>query len=148
MDDLSIILLTLNLDCCCLVTASSSTGNTTSGKKQGKSKSAAAAGTKKVNVNESQMDLLLEMLRTADITSTDPEENKTLLQLEGTVHVDNVPFYWEREREERERERENILTHWFAWSLLWSAYPLCTIAWPDSIENIFTFCEYSVVFML
>lgn len=69
--------------CCFLVTTSSSTtGNGTSGKKQGKTKSGGASA-KKVGVNESQMDLLLEMLQTADITSTDPEENKTLLQLEG-----------------------------------------------------------------
>ena len=58
-------------------------GNGASGKKQGKSKSGGGTAAKKVEVNESQMDLLLEMLQTADITSTDPEENKTLLQLEG-----------------------------------------------------------------
>ena len=57
-------------------------GNNSSGKKQIKNKTGGAAA-KKAEVNESQMDLLLEMLRTADITSTDPEENKTLLQLEG-----------------------------------------------------------------
>ena len=36
-----------------------------------------------VTVNEAQVDLLLEMLKTADITSTDPEENKTFKDLEG-----------------------------------------------------------------
>ena len=36
-----------------------------------------------VTVNEAQVDLLLEMLKTADITSTDPEENKTFTHLEG-----------------------------------------------------------------
>ena len=38
---------------------------------------------KNVQVNEPQVDLLLEMLKTADITSTDTEENRTLKHLEG-----------------------------------------------------------------
>ena len=40
--------------------------------------------TKAVVINEAQVDLLLEMLKTADITSTNKEENKTLKDLEGT----------------------------------------------------------------
>ena len=44
-----------------------------------------ATGVAKVTVNESQVDLLLDMLKTADITSTDPEENKTFVHLEGTL---------------------------------------------------------------
>ena len=43
----------------------------------------AGGGVSKVTVNEAQVDLLLEMLKTADITSTDPEENKTFQHLEG-----------------------------------------------------------------
>ena len=38
---------------------------------------------KAVVINEAQVDLLLEMLKTADITSTNEEENKTLKDLEG-----------------------------------------------------------------
>ena len=46
----------------------------------------ASAG-KKVTINEAQVDLLLEMLKTADITSTNKEENKTLKGLEGKISV-------------------------------------------------------------
>ncbi len=42
---------------------------------------------KKVAINEPQVDLLLEMLKTADITSTNKEENKTLKGLEGKTII-------------------------------------------------------------
>lgn len=42
---------------------------------------------KNVQVNEAQVDLLLEMLKTADITSTDTEENRTLKHLEEECKV-------------------------------------------------------------
>ena len=38
-----------------------------------------------VTINEQQVDLLLEMLKTADITSTNEEENKTLKDLESNL---------------------------------------------------------------
>ena len=41
-----------------------------------------------VTINEQQVDLLLEMLKTADITSTNEEENKTLKDLESNLSSD------------------------------------------------------------
>ena len=45
-------------------------------------------GEKKVTeVNEAQVDVLLDMLKTADITSDNPEELKTLNDLEGVAVI-------------------------------------------------------------
>ena len=45
-------------------------------------------GEKKVTeVNEAQVDVLLDMLKTADITSDNPEELKTLNDLEGVAII-------------------------------------------------------------
>ena len=50
----------------------------------GKGKGSKAKATQKVEVNEQQLDLLLEMIKTADVTSSDNlSENETLLELEG-----------------------------------------------------------------
>lgn len=55
-------------------------------KKENKSvkKSANGGAGKKVVVNEGQIDLLLDMIKTADVTSEENQaENATLLELEG-----------------------------------------------------------------
>ena len=52
--------------------------------KKGGKKHAAAAEIAKVGVNEEKVDLLLEMMKGADVTSEENEaENQTLLELEG-----------------------------------------------------------------
>ena len=52
--------------------------------KKGGKKHAAAAEIAKVGVNEEKVDLLLDMMKGADVTSEENEaENQTLLELEG-----------------------------------------------------------------
>ena len=65
-------------------------------------KHAAAAEIAKVGVNEEKLDLLLEMMKGADVTSEENEaENQTLLELEGMwVGGGRV----EREKEENKAE--------------------------------------------
>lgn len=50
--------------------------------------SAEKAEKKKLTVNEEQIDLLLDMIKTADVTSEENQaENTTLLELEGKACV-------------------------------------------------------------
>ena len=59
-------------------------------KKGGKKQAAAEAQIAKVGVNEEKLDLLLEMLKEADVTSEENEaESQTLMELEG-VWVESV----------------------------------------------------------
>lgn len=59
----------------------------------GKAKaSGGKAEKKKLTVNEEQIDLLLDMIKTADVTSEENQaENSTLLELEGKPwHITNL----------------------------------------------------------
>ena len=57
-------------------------------------------------VNEQKVDLLLDMLKSADVTDTSKEESKTVKELESELMEK-----WKREKErERERERECSLS--------------------------------------
>lgn len=48
----------------------------------------ATSANKKLTVNEEQIDLLLDMIKTADVTSEENQaENTTLLELEGKSYL-------------------------------------------------------------
>lgn len=52
------------------------------------------AKAKVTEVNETQVDLLLDMLKNADISSENPEELKTLNELEGNEINKNNNYYY------------------------------------------------------